>query len=74
MSRPFEKRIVVLVAGFVINVTICLMVCPDVAIFRKDESFMIDYDYCKGCGICAVECPRSVITIEDEDSLRSNTL
>jgi Pyruvate/2-oxoacid:ferredoxin oxidoreductase delta subunit len=54
--------------------TICLMVCPDVAIFRKDDSFMINYDYCKGCGICAVECPRSVITIEDEDSLRSNNL
>jgi 2-oxoacid:acceptor oxidoreductase delta subunit (pyruvate/2-ketoisovalerate family) len=54
--------------------TICLMVCPDVAIFRKDESFMIDYDYCKGCGICAVECPRSVITMENEDLLRSNFL
>lgn len=25
---------------------------------RLSESIEINYDYCKGCGICAEECPR----------------
>lgn len=36
----------------------CWMYCPDMAIKVKDgkrEAF--DYEYCKGCGICARECP-----------------
>jgi Pyruvate/2-oxoacid:ferredoxin oxidoreductase delta subunit len=44
------------------------MVCPDVAIsFKEGErEYGIDYDHCKGCGICAVECPRSAMTLEEE--------
>ncbi len=46
----------------------CYVFCPDVAI-RKDAQSgqnIIDYDYCKGCGICAVECPRNAIVMEEE--------
>lgn len=46
----------------------CLIFCPDVAV-KKDEKTMeyrIDYDYCKGCGICIEECPRSVLTLMEE--------
>jgi pyruvate ferredoxin oxidoreductase delta subunit len=25
-----------------------------------------DYDYCKGCGICAYECPKEAIKMVDE--------
>jgi 2-oxoacid:acceptor oxidoreductase delta subunit (pyruvate/2-ketoisovalerate family) len=41
----------------------CYDYCPDVAISmdRKRNMRTIDYDYCKGCGICARECPRGAI-------------
>ncbi len=37
----------------------CWVFCPDNAIVVKDGKMTgINYDYCKGCGICARECPR----------------
>ncbi|MEJ2306384.1 MAG: 4Fe-4S binding protein, partial [candidate division WOR-3 bacterium] len=27
----------------------------------------IDYEYCKGCGICWEECPTGAIDIEEEE-------
>jgi Pyruvate/2-oxoacid:ferredoxin oxidoreductase delta subunit len=44
------------------------MVCPDVAIsFQENENkYVVDLDHCKGCGICSVECPRSAMTLEEE--------
>jgi len=36
---------------------ICVIVCPDGIIFGADKIYDPDYDYCKGCGICAKECP-----------------
>jgi NADPH-dependent glutamate synthase beta subunit-like oxidoreductase len=45
----------------------CLIFCPDVAIVRLDhKGYEINYDYCKGCGVCAEECPRCAISIEEE--------
>jgi pyruvate ferredoxin oxidoreductase delta subunit len=29
---------------------------------------IINYDYCKGCGICAEECPADAIRMVDESS------
>jgi Pyruvate/2-oxoacid:ferredoxin oxidoreductase delta subunit len=26
----------------------------------------VDLEHCKGCGICSVECPRSAMTLEEE--------
>ena len=46
----------------------CFVFCPDVAISRKDGVYTIDYDYCKGCLICAQECPRGVISTQSEAS------
>jgi pyruvate ferredoxin oxidoreductase delta subunit len=37
------------------------MVCPDGVIFGSDSSYDADLDYCKGCGICARECPKEDI-------------
>jgi Pyruvate/2-oxoacid:ferredoxin oxidoreductase delta subunit len=44
----------------------CVSSCPDATI-RLDEdetAVTVDLDHCKGCGICAYECPRGVITME----------
>ncbi len=48
---------------------LCLIYCPDVAIARRDGGgFEIAYEYCKGCGVCAAECPRGAITMVREGS------
>jgi Pyruvate/2-oxoacid:ferredoxin oxidoreductase delta subunit len=26
----------------------------------------INLDYCKGCGVCATECPRNAMSLEEE--------
>lgn len=39
----------------------CWVFCPDIAISRKDGEYHVNYDYCKGCGICVNECPRDAI-------------
>jgi pyruvate ferredoxin oxidoreductase delta subunit len=48
-----------------IQCLICWIYCPDSAIIVKDEKMEgIDLDYCKGCGICAKECPPKATAIE----------
>ena len=45
----------------------CWLYCPDVAVKETLEGkYEILYDYCKGCGICANECPRNAIDMERE--------
>jgi len=44
----------------------CWFLCPDAAIKHHEGRLQIDYDYCKGCGICAEECPCGAIAIEEE--------
>ena len=31
-------------------------------------AYEIDYDYCKGCGICAAECPCGAIAMMPEET------
>lgn len=43
----------------------CYLLCPDIAIIVSEGKVCgIDYDYCKGCGICANECPEKARAIE----------
>jgi 2-oxoacid:acceptor oxidoreductase delta subunit (pyruvate/2-ketoisovalerate family) len=40
----------------------CYGYCPDNAIKKnEDGTLIIGYDYCKGCGVCASECPCGAI-------------
>jgi 2-oxoacid:acceptor oxidoreductase delta subunit (pyruvate/2-ketoisovalerate family) len=46
----------------------CWVFCPDISIWPKKDAFGydIDYDHCKGCGICVEECPRAAMSMEEE--------
>ena len=46
----------------------CYGVCPDNAVVKlgPGKRFRINYDYCKGCGICAAECPCGAIEMIPE--------
>lgn len=43
----------------------CFGVCPDNAIIKlgPGQGYEIDLDFCKGCGLCATECPSGAITM-----------
>ena len=42
-----------------IDCKFCWIYCPDSAILLDSNNKVcgIDYDHCKGCGICSFECP-----------------
>ena len=46
----------------------CYHFCPDLSVIRGEniEDRHIDYDYCKGCGICVVECPSNAMILGEE--------
>ena len=50
----------------------CWTLCPDSAVLKTDEVafdgsyYVFDNDYCKGCGLCASECPTGYIRMLDE--------
>lgn len=46
----------------------CWLYCPDGVISRTIPP-VIDYQYCKGCGICAEECPADAISMKDESDI-----
>ncbi|MCW3985736.1 MAG: 4Fe-4S binding protein [Candidatus Bathyarchaeota archaeon] len=47
---------------------LCPMICPDSAITwnKTTEDIEFNYDFCKGCGICANECPADAIKMVRE--------
>jgi NADPH-dependent glutamate synthase beta subunit-like oxidoreductase len=47
----------------------CYVFCPDASIIKIKDilSHQVDYDFCKGCGICFSECPRGVISLKEEE-------
>jgi len=49
-----------------VNCLFCWIYCPDGAIVRKEKWVEVNCDYCKGCGICAKECPKDAIEMVEE--------
>jgi len=47
----------------------CFGVCPDNAVVKlgNGQRYRFDYDYCKGCGLCAQECPCGAIDMVPEE-------
>lgn len=51
----------------------CMMYCPCMAIdFSNEKKIVIDYDYCKGCGICAEVCKFDAIEMISEKEKENN--
>ena len=46
---------------------LCWLYCPEAAV-KRTIPVEIDLDYCKGCGVCAEECPAGAITMIREGS------
>ena len=48
----------------------CFGVCPDNAVAKlgPGRRFALRYDYCKGCGMCAAECPCGAIEMVPEEA------
>jgi pyruvate ferredoxin oxidoreductase delta subunit len=44
---------------------LCWLYCPE-GVVSRTIPVTIDYDYCKGCGICAEECPAKAIRMVEE--------
>lgn len=51
----------------------CWTLCPDSAVLKTVElasdgsHYVFDYEYCKGCGLCAHECPTGYIRMRPEE-------
>jgi pyruvate ferredoxin oxidoreductase delta subunit len=43
---------------YCIDCQFCWIYCPDMSIIARDKKMIgIDFDHCKGCGICVQVCP-----------------
>lgn len=55
----------------------CWNLCPDFAVLKTEEPtedgshYVFDYAFCKGCGLCAAECPTAFIEMVDEPTMET---
>ena len=55
----------------------CWLYCPDTSIISRDKEMVgIDYDHCKGCGICSEVCPTNPksLVMFDENTKNEDAL
>lgn len=54
--------------GTCIDCENCMDFCPDMSVLKDAKSGVYDFnaDYCKGCGVCSVACPRNIIHMEKD--------
>ena len=52
-----------------IGCKMCLLICSEACITGDAKNtYICDYEYCKGCGNCAAICPKKDIEMTDEAS------
>jgi Pyruvate/2-oxoacid:ferredoxin oxidoreductase delta subunit len=52
--------------GTCINCDNCVVYCPDMAVNRVGNDYVVLNDYCKGCGLCVKECPTGSMKMQEE--------
>ena len=46
---------------------LCMAICPVLSILRdENKKYYVSYVQCKGCGLCAKECNKKAIEMQDE--------
>lgn len=54
-----------------INCMICYSFCPEEAIIVENGKVAgVNLDFCKGCGICAKECPVKAYSMKEESGFK----
>jgi len=52
----------------------CWVFCPDSSIISRDKKMIgIDYDHCKGCGVCSEVCPtnpKSLLMFAEQEDIQ----
>lgn len=62
-----------------IDCQFCWVFCPDISIISRDKKMIgVDYEHCKGCGICVEVCPTNPKSLlmfpehmENEEALKN---
>jgi NADPH-dependent glutamate synthase beta subunit-like oxidoreductase len=52
--------------GTCIHCDNCVVYCPDMAVKRLGDGYIVLGDYCKGCGVCVKECPTGSMKMQEE--------
>ena len=52
--------------GTCINCDNCVVYCPDMAVKRVGDAYVVLTDFCKGCGLCVKECPTGSMKMLEE--------
>lgn len=58
-----------------IHCQFCWIYCPDMSIVSRDKKMVgIDFDHCKGCGICVEVCPTTALYMFPEQTEEAEAL
>jgi len=58
-----------------IHCQFCWIYCPDMSIISRDKKMeSIDYEHCKGCGICVEVCPTNALLMFPEQTDEAEAL
>ena len=49
----------------------CVHYCPDLAVKREADGYVVLTDYCKGCGLCVKECPTGSMKMVEEVAMNA---